>query len=78
MSTRTALAAYEAQVAAARARYYQACKVSAGLPEPRRAVAAEDAAFETLKDMQQNAMRALVASEFAELLKLRLSARQRD
>jgi hypothetical protein len=74
VSTRKALAAYEAKVTDARAQYSEACKLSAALPEPRRANE-EDAAFRALKDTQQSAMRVLVASEFAELIKLRPSAR---
>jgi hypothetical protein len=73
VSTRNALAAYEAKVTDARAQYSEACKLSAALPEPRRANE-KDAAFRALKDTQQRAMRALVAIEFAELIKLRPSA----
>jgi hypothetical protein len=70
MSTRTALDAYEARIATARVGYCQAWNKSADLPEFRRA-AAEAVALTTLQSVQHDAMRDLVASEFAELLDLR-------
>jgi hypothetical protein len=54
----------------ARVRYRQAYDESASLPEFQRS-AAEAIAFTTLQSIQQDAMRVLIASEFAELLALR-------
>jgi hypothetical protein len=70
VSTPDALAAYQAKVAEARAKYREACKLLADLPSAQRA-AQQNSAFADLKDIQQNAMRILVASEFAEVMKLR-------
>jgi hypothetical protein len=70
VSTADALAAYEAIVAEARARYAEAYKLSAALPQDRRA-SEKNAAFKALRDTQQSAMRALVASEFSEVMRLR-------
>jgi hypothetical protein len=70
MSAREALDSYEVRIAMARGQYRQACEESADFPEFRR-TAAEAVAFSTLRAVQQDAMRDLVASEFAELLTLR-------
>jgi hypothetical protein len=70
MNASSALDAYEARIAIARARYCQAFDDSTKLPEFQQ-IASETTAFTALQSVQQDAMRDLVASEFVALLNLR-------
>jgi hypothetical protein len=70
LSPRSTLDRYKARVSRARELYRRACEESADLPVFQRA-SAEAVAFTALESVQQDAMREFVASEFAELFKLR-------